>query len=65
VPEQTVDDDDDDPPKKKVRHIKGREPYFSLGESAFERAFLSWRMEQELKDGKHYRSLCNNTINTP
>jgi hypothetical protein len=38
-------------PKKKARHIRGREPYFSFGESAYERAFLSWRMEQELKDG--------------
>jgi hypothetical protein len=37
--------------EQKVRHIRGREPYFSLGESAYERAFLSWRMEQELKDG--------------
>jgi hypothetical protein len=41
--------------KTKVRQIKGREPYFSLGESAFERAFLSWRMEQELKDGIYFR----------
>jgi hypothetical protein len=41
------------PPKKKARHIRGREPYFSLGESAYEKAFLSWRMEQELKDGTY------------
>jgi hypothetical protein len=37
--------------EQKVRHIRGREPYFTLGESAYERAILSWRMEQELKDG--------------
>lgn len=40
-----------DPGKQKARHIKGREPFFSLGESAYEKAFLSWRMDQELKDG--------------
>lgn len=48
---QDNDEDTQDQRKIEVRHIKGREPYFSLGESAYERAFLSWRMEQELKDG--------------
>jgi hypothetical protein len=43
--------------RPKVRHIRGREPYFSLGESAYEKAFLSWRMEQELKDGKQCTTL--------
>ncbi|KAE9366693.1 hypothetical protein N431DRAFT_77764 [Stipitochalara longipes BDJ] len=50
VPTEMTDEHDADPGEKKVRHIKGREPYFSLGESAYERAFLSWRMEQELKE---------------
>lgn len=46
------DEEDEEQSQPKVRYIKGREPYFTLGESAFERAFLSWRMEQELKDGQ-------------
>lgn len=53
MPDTNVDAEDQR--KTKVRQIKGREPYFSLGESAFERAFLSWRMEQELKDGMYFQ----------
>ncbi len=56
-PEPTVhsatDADQNTDTEQKVRHIRGREPYFSLGESAYERAFLSWRMEKELKDGMY------------
>lgn len=48
---QATDTDQKAHKEQKVRHIRGREPYFSLGESAYERAFLSWRMEQELKNG--------------
>jgi len=53
MPDTNVDAEDQR--KTKVRQIKGQEPYFSLGESAFERAFLSWRMEQELKDSMYFQ----------
>jgi hypothetical protein len=49
--------------KPKVRHIRGREPYFSLGESAYEKAFLSWRMEQELMDGTYCKNLLKERSN--
>lgn len=40
------------PKKKKARHIRGREPHFPFGETTYQAAWLSHRMEQDLKDGK-------------
>ena len=40
-------------PLKKERHIKGRRPDFPFGETPFQQAYLSYMMEEELKDSKH------------
>jgi len=37
--------------KKKTRHMKGQKPYFPFGETPYQQAYLSFRMEQDLKDG--------------
>ena len=39
------------PQKKKTRHIRGREPHFPFGETTYQAAWLSHRMEEDLKDG--------------
>jgi hypothetical protein len=36
---------------KKTRHLKGQKPYFPFGETPYQQAYLSFRMEQDLKDG--------------
>jgi hypothetical protein len=37
--------------KKKTRHLKGQKPYFPFGETPYQQAYLSFRTEQDLKDG--------------
>jgi hypothetical protein len=39
------------------RHIRGQKPYFPFGETPYQRAYLGWRMEQDLKDGKKFLSI--------
>jgi hypothetical protein len=38
-------------PKKVARHLRGQTPHFPFGESQYSRTWLSFRMEQDLKDG--------------
>lgn len=40
------------PFEKTVRHISGRAPMFPFGETPFQQAWLSYQMEQDLKEGK-------------
>lgn len=40
------------PRKKEARHIRGRAPHFPFGETTYQQAYLSYRMEEDLKDGK-------------
>ena len=40
-------------PKKVARHLRGQTPHFPFGESQYSRAWLSFRMEQDLKDGQY------------
>jgi hypothetical protein len=37
--------------KKKTRYLKAQKPYFPFGETPYQQAYLSFRMEQDLKDG--------------
>lgn len=40
------------PPPKVDRHIRGQQPSFPFGETPYQAAFQSFRIEQDLKDGK-------------
>lgn len=39
---------------KKVRHIRGRPPYFPFGETPLQRAWLSYQIERDLADGQYF-----------
>jgi len=39
-------------PVKTDRHIRGQRPHFPFGETPYQAAYQSFRMEQDLKDGK-------------
>ena len=40
-------------PQRRERHVRGQTPHFPFGETPYQQAYLSWRMEQDLKDGKY------------
>ena len=41
------------PPRERYTGRRER-PYFPFGETPYQQAFLSWRMEQDLKDGQYF-----------
>jgi hypothetical protein len=54
---RTSDDVKRDTKPVRERHIRGQRPYFLFGETPYQQAYLSWRMEQDLKDGKKFLSI--------
>lgn len=42
---------------KEAKHIGGAPPKFPFGETPYQQAYMSWRIQQDLKDGKIFFSL--------